>query len=138
MTPLLVAARFGHIATLRYLTAHLPTEALDKTTARLGLSPMGDAAKCGHPEAVNALLASGRRRSRAERTTDGRRSSRRAPTATPSARRLPAAGANARATDSDGATAADLAAAAPKGGDAALAAVREFEPAGGHDEAKAQ
>ena len=138
MTPLLVAARFGHIATLRYLTAHLPTEALDKTTARLGLSPMGDAAKCGHPEAVNALLASG------ASTEPRRKDNGRTPLLeacangnAECARRLLAAGANARATDSDGATAADLAAAAPKGGDAALAAVREFEPAGGHDEAKA-
>ena len=126
MTPLLVAARFANAQTVRYLCTKLAEEDLNKTSKNMGLSALGDASKCGHPEIIELLLTAGadtavRRKNGCtpllEACANGHAEC---------ARKLLQAGADASATDNDGATAVALAEATQKGADKVKAVLREF------------
>jgi len=59
MSMLLMTGRFGHDACLRYLCSKLTKEQIDHTSGGLGLSAIGDAAKCGHARCIRTLLSLG-------------------------------------------------------------------------------
>ena len=59
MSMLLMTGRFGHDACLRYLCSKLTKEQIDHTSGGLGLSAIGDAAKCGHAQCIRTLLSLG-------------------------------------------------------------------------------
>ena len=110
-TPLSFAARHGNLRVVDLLTTAFPgAEHINRPSSGLGLWPLGEAAKCGHPEVVTMLL---------ERNADVHQRRRNGQTALHQAaaqghaecvRRLCNAGADPRAVDDDGRTAADLAA----------------------------
>jgi ankyrin repeat protein len=134
-TPLTFAARYGHLAIAKYLTrailanhreegtstrtaagkersASTAAKGLDAYSPGLGLSPLGEAAKCGHLPVVAHLLACGA-------SIDIRRKNRQTPLHQAAAnghvecvKMLCEAGADAFATDAEGRTPAELACAA--------------------------
>ena len=59
MSMLLMTGRFGHDSCLRYLCSKLTKEEIDLTSGGLGLSAIGDAAKCGHAKCIRTLLSLG-------------------------------------------------------------------------------
>ena len=59
MSMLLMTGRFGHDSCLRYLCSKLTKEQIDHTSGGLGLSAIGDAAKCGHAQCIRTLLSLG-------------------------------------------------------------------------------
>ena len=56
MSTLVLASRFGHTETCRYILPRLSHDHICSVSKGLGLSAIGDAAKCGHPDVVRLLL----------------------------------------------------------------------------------
>ena len=114
MSQLMMSGRFGHASCLRYLCERLvqtghPQE-IDYTSAGLGLSALGDAAKCGHAKCIQVLL-------HFRAAVDPRRKNGKTPLHEAAAagyaecvRLLVDAGADTGAVDDDGKTPRDLAA----------------------------
>lgn len=84
MSMLLMTGRFGHDSCLKYLCSKLSKEQIDHTSGGLGLSCIGDAAKCGHATCIKTLLDLGAAVD-PRRKTGGPRSTRPARTATSNA-----------------------------------------------------
>lgn len=127
MSMLLMTGRFGHDSCLKYLCSKLSKEQIDHTSGGLGLSCIGDAAKCGHATCIKTLLDLGA-------AVDPRRKNGRTPLHEACANGhiecvqcLVDGGADVQAVDNAGKNPANLAAASIKNREAVLAVLHAAE-----------